>query len=80
MKHLELVIMLPLVIIGLLLLMVTDLVRVVERANGQIHKATTGLSLYEDGRDNSRFELTEQEIKDYDERFWAFAVLKGERQ
>ena len=31
MKHLELVIMLPLVIIGLLLLMVTDLVRVVER-------------------------------------------------
>ena len=24
--------------------------------------------------------LTEQEIKDYDERFWAFAVLKGECQ
>ena len=31
MKHLELVIMLPLVIISLLLLMVTDLVRVVKR-------------------------------------------------
>ena len=57
-----------------------DDIPLLERANGQIHKATTGLSLYEDGRDNSRFELTEQEIKDYDERFWAFAVLKGERQ
>lgn len=31
MKHLELVIMLPLVIISLLLLMVTDLVRAVKR-------------------------------------------------
>ena len=45
-----------------------------ERVNNQTCKTTTGLSIYEDGRDNSRFELTEQEIKDYDERFWPFAV------
>ena len=45
-----------------------------ERANDQTCKTTTGLSIYEDGRDNSRFELTEKEIKDYDERFWPFAV------
>lgn len=51
-----------------------------ERANDQTYKTTTGLSIYEDGRDNSRLELTEQEIKDHDERFWAFAVLKGECQ
>jgi hypothetical protein len=35
-----------------------------EKANNQTCKTTTGLSIYEDGRDNSRFELTEQEIKD----------------
>ena len=51
-----------------------------ERANDQTYKTTTGLSICEDGRDNSRLELTEQEIKDHDERFWAFAVLKGECQ
>ena len=55
-------------------------VPLLERANGQTYKTTTALSIYEDGRDNSRFELNEQEIKDYDERFWAFAVLKGECQ
>ena len=44
-----------------------------EKSNNQTCKTTTGLSIYEDGRDNSRFELTEQEIKDYDERFWAFS-------
>ena len=51
-----------------------------ERANGQTYKTTTGLGIHEDGRDNSRFELTEQEIKDYDERFWAFVASKGECQ
>ena len=44
-----------------------------ERANNQTCKTTTGLSIYEDGRERSRFELTEQEIKNYDERFWSFA-------
>lgn len=44
-----------------------------ERANNQTYKTTTALSIYEDGRDNSKFELTEKEIKDYDERYWAFA-------
>ena len=51
-----------------------------ERANNQTCKTTTGLSIYEDGRDNSRFELTEQEIKDYDERFWPFAVKVEEME
>ena len=55
-------------------------VPLLERANGQTYKTTTALSIYEDGRDNSRFELNEQEIKDYGECFWAFAVLKGECQ
>ena len=45
-----------------------------ERANNQTYKTTTTLSIHEDGRDNSKFELTEQEIKDYDERYFAFAV------
>lgn len=44
-----------------------------ERANNQTCKTTTALSIYEDGRDNSRFALTEKEIKDYDPRFWQFA-------
>ena len=44
-----------------------------EKVNNQTCKTTTGLSIYEDGRDNSSFELTEQEIKDYDERFLVFA-------
>ena len=45
-----------------------------ERANNQAYKTTTALSIYEDGRDNSRFALTEKEIEDYDDRFWQFAV------
>lgn len=44
-----------------------------ERVGNQIQRTTTELSIHEKGRDNSRFKLTEQEIKDYDERFWAFA-------
>lgn len=45
-----------------------------QKTNNHTCKTTTGLSIYEDGRDNSRFEFTEQEIKDYDERYFAFAV------
>ncbi|WP_245746645.1 DUF1642 domain-containing protein [Alkalibacterium gilvum] len=44
-----------------------------ERANSQTYKSTTALSIHEDGRDTPKFELTEKEIKDYDERFWTFA-------
>ena len=44
-----------------------------ERVGNQIQRTTTELSIHEKGRDNSRFKLTEQEIKNYDERFWAFA-------
>lgn len=46
----------------------------IQKTNNHIFKTTTGLSIYEDGRDNTRFEFTEQEIKDYDERYFAFAV------
>lgn len=48
-------------------------VPLLERVGNQIQRTTTELSIYEKGRDNSRFKLTEQEIKNYDERFWAFA-------
>lgn len=51
-----------------------------ERANNQTCKTTTALSIHEDGRDNSKFELTEQEIKDYDDRFLAFAVPVEEEE
>ena len=44
-----------------------------ERVGKQIQKTATELSIHEKARDISRFELTEQEIKSYDERFWAFA-------
>ena len=44
-----------------------------ERVGNQVQKATSELSIYEKGRDNSRFKLTEQEIKKYDVRFWPFA-------
>ena len=46
----------------------------IQKTNNHIFKSTTGLNIYEDGRDNSRFEFTEQEIKDYDERYTAFMV------
>ena len=49
-----------------------------ERWGNQIQRTTTELSIYEKGRDNSRFELTEKEIKDYDERYWSFAVEVAE--
>lgn len=45
-----------------------------ERVGNQIQKTTTELSIHEKARDISRFELTEQEIKNYDARFWAFAA------
>lgn len=45
-----------------------------ERENDRAYKTTTPLSIYETYMDKSQFALTEQEIKDYDERFWAFAV------
>ena len=37
--------------------------------NGQVDIYTDGIS----GSDEFEFHLTEQEIKDYDERYWAFA-------
>ena len=49
-----------------------------ERWGNKIQRTTTQLSIYEKGRDSSRFELTEQEIKDYDKRFWPFAVEVAE--
>ena len=45
-----------------------------EKVGNQIQRTTTELSIHEKGRDNNRFKLTEQEIKNYDERFWPFAV------
>lgn len=38
--------------------------------NDQVDIYTDGIS----GSDEFEFHLTEQEIKDYDERFWPFAV------
>ena len=44
-----------------------------ERVGNQVQRTTTELSIHEKGRDNTRFKLTEQEIKDYDSRYLAFA-------
>lgn len=44
------------------------------RGNGQAYKTTTALRIHETCMDKSQYALTEQEIKDYDKRFWAFAV------
>ena len=52
----------------------SDDIPLLERFGNRIHRATTELSIHEKGRDNTRFKLTEQEIKNYDERFWPFAV------
>lgn len=49
-------------------------VPLLEKVGNQIQKTITKLSIHEQGRDNSQFKLTEQGIKDYDERFWAFAA------
>ena len=51
----------------------SDDIPLLERVGNQIQRATTELSIYEKGRDNSRFKLTEQEIKGYDKRYWPFA-------
>lgn len=44
------------------------------KSNNRIYKTDTLLHINEDGRDKAKFELTEQEIKDIDERYWIFAV------
>ena len=51
----------------------SDDIPLLERVGNQIQRATTELNIYEKGRDNSRFKLTEQEIKGYDKRYWPFA-------
>ena len=52
----------------------SDDIPLLERVGNRIHRATTELSIHEKGRDDTRFKLTEQEIKKYDERFLLFAV------
>ena len=52
----------------------SDDIPLLERAGNRIQRTTTELSIHEKGRDNTRFELTEQEIKGYDKRYWPFAV------
>lgn len=39
-------------------------------------KLSGGYKLHDDNKD--RYQLTEKQIKDYDERFWSFAVEVGE--
>lgn len=52
----------------------SDDIPLLERVDNQAQKTITRLSIHEKGRDTSRFKLTEQEIKDYDKRFWSFAA------
>ena len=52
----------------------SDDIPLLEIAGNRIQRTTTELSIHEKGRDNTRFELTEQEIKGYDKRYWPFAV------
>ena len=52
----------------------SDDIPLLEIVGNRIQRTTTELSIYEKGRDNNRFKLTEQEIKGYDKRYWPFAV------
>ena len=52
----------------------SDDIPLLERVDNQIQKTMTRASIHERVSNNSRFKLTEQEIKDYDKRFWAFAA------
>lgn len=55
----------------------SDDIPLLERVGNRIQRTTTELSIYEKGRDNNRFKLTEQEIKGYDKRYLPFAEPVG---
>ena len=42
--------------------------------HGVVNGAYTYLSIHEKGRDTEHYQLTEQEIKEFDDRYWTFAV------
>lgn len=44
-----------------------------EKVNNLIQTTPTRLTIYEKGRDNSRFQLTEREIKLFGDEYWAMA-------
>lgn len=52
----------------------TEDIPMLVRTHGVVNRANTHLSIHEKGRNTEHYQLTEQEIKDYDERFWPFAV------
>lgn len=51
-----------------------EYIPLLQKGHGYVNRTSTGLSIFEKGRDNDQFALIEQEIKDYDERYWPFAV------
>jgi hypothetical protein len=50
----------------------TEDIPMLVRTYGVVNRANTHLSIHEKGRNTEHYELTEQEIKNYDERYWAF--------
>ena len=52
----------------------TEDIPMLVRTHGVVNRANTHLSIHEKGRNTEHYQLTEQEIKDYDERYFAFAV------
>ena len=57
-----------------------EYIPLLQKGHGYVNRTSTGLSIFEKGRDNDQFALTEQEIKDYDERYWPFAVKVEEME
>ena len=51
-----------------------EYIPLLQKGHGYVNRTSTGLSIFEKERGKNQFALTEQEIKAYDERFWAFAV------
>ena len=51
----------------------TENIPMLVRTYGDVNRANTHLGIHEKGRNTEHYQLTEQEIKDYDERYWAFA-------
>ena len=51
----------------------TEDIPMLVRTYGVVNRANTHLSIHEKGRNTEHYELTEQEIKDYDHRYMVFA-------
>lgn len=56
----------------------TEDIPMLVKSYGAVNRANTHLSIHEKGRNTEHYQLTEQEIKAIDERYWPFAVEVAE--